>query len=264
MHEYVHFEQDVATGIGHWDFYHRLILRNQVFSDPAIRTSHALSPLPEAIVQSIYRIYAPSLYVDFTDVTRNDELDLITHTLRQESSLDSDVATELAPNFTVQSILELEATCAVYLTILDLKATDAEYQELDALDKLWRPFKMAELYSDPYIFMFQNVARLFDGLDNVKTKINTKIIQFLCSLSLSHPSPIWLQQHAHDMRDYHPGVRLLRMMRRLSSSEAINQDNGAWFGIEEVLRKTDRFEYPTSKDIYLDWICARCRIQPAA
>jgi len=43
------------------------------------------------------------------------------------------------------------------------------------------------------------------------------------------------------------------MMRRLSSSEAINRDKGAWFGVEEVLRKTDRFEYPTSKDVYLDW-----------
>src|ERR1700730_1021736 len=252
LHEYAHFEQDVTSGLGHWDFYFRRLLRNQVFLNAQAQYDSAtkpLRPLPDEKAQWTATMFSPLVRVDFTPQGRLYELKLLSRVLREELAVAPEVAADVAPHLTIQSILELDAVCAVYLTLIDLQRTVENDKELDAVDQFWLPSKMAAPYAGPFNFIFTELANQLAGeIDDTKIRAIVRMIQFLCGLSLAHPSPDWLRRHDQEAEDFHPGVRLMRMLTAPSG----NKSRGLR-GTEDAVRRTPNFEYPMIADIYRDW-----------
>ncbi|RZT17477.1 hypothetical protein EV649_5023 [Kribbella sp. VKM Ac-2569] len=274
LHELIHLQQDVSTGLGAWDHFQTresmpaLVaeLRRHITED---------SPLP-------YRETGEGIVPDDNDARTDDLLRRIhqdTIGFRQlqgsqwntpavsaalERCLGSEFANAAAQgDFTLRQILEGEAACHVTRFIVDAAVEQQTRSELDASTSLWRIDEMPEVYGVALLEVMVAIAN-----EALTTELIVKlydpamlITPWLLDLAQAHPPPRFVERFDADAAMFDPVVRFLVLTKALNKMSGDDYETMIRSIIaddapeaERMLLQSSNFAYPPTHEIYTEWI----------
>ncbi len=259
LHEFVHYQQDVGTGCGHWDELARRSMLSSVLYEARNQSwfPDQPLPLPAAQAQTLADRYASASVFNLYRRRRTHSLELIRAEL-----VDSPAYTEGAEaDLSVDALLELDAVLAVLRVVPSIRSNAAGLAIVRGQRHLWQPLQMGPAYARPYELMIEAFRRLLFGsredLDrsDAENLLNTMeyVVPLLLDIALAHPPPSYFTGDREDDRDhFEPGVRLVRALRALASAED-QQLKEPDADVERLVRLTPAYAYPDVPSIYQAW-----------
>ena len=275
MHETVHYLQDMLTGVGYWDY---LVRRSSLST--LLSSARTLSRVPglsvpyrdqalsvSEIENARNHIVTSSIYIPTARLSTGMRDDLV-------AAIRSVIAAEVPQGeeeaFLVENLLEAEAAAVVCLQILTLKRSKRQQEIGSDNSQLWLPDKMGDPYRSTLEGFFDAINRAMGDEATVQAVINSnppaymrtlcELVAFFLDLACAHPSPRLLAKLGLLKSDFHPGIKFLRLVRRLhelsdeSTRDFFDAFNKSAYGVmEELLFKNGSFGYLPSRDIYEDW-----------
>jgi len=251
LHELCHCLQDLTTGLGMSDLFSRMAMLPQVLiagrdASYGQEWQNRFAALGDQ--------YEQRSFVNTTGWGTGRELRLLQ---RKLGGLANDVSL-----FTAVSVLEVEAELSANISIVHLKGSAAQ------LDIARRNAGVYSPMDSPYA---ATIMELLAVLLPAGTPTREMILQalevldrvgpVLLDLALAVPPPTFLEERSLDADDFHPGVRLARMldayhgMGPLSAAEreAAGDARTLYPLLEDRCRKTPQYDYPRVKEIYAAW-----------
>ncbi|GAA0984735.1 hypothetical protein GCM10009555_059010 [Acrocarpospora macrocephala] len=274
MHEIVHYQQDLGTGVGHWDDNVRrrhipdclLSLRVPV-SRTDLAFPFARHDEDEATNGDLE--YAWFVYEDFLleklIFLHNSDVPASRHQ-KIAAILALELGVEVQPEqyefLLPESILEGEAAATVYGTILASQATAEARELIYAHSGMWDIFEMnpAPVYQATMQAFVGGYPDLPDDPD-WQPRSAFDLFTFLIDLSCAHPCPEWFEKHGVDRTNFEPGVKFFRLARALAGLDltgrraiehAFSSDDLE--AAEDVLLERISFDYPKAREIYAGWV----------
>jgi len=277
QHELVHYLQDLATGIGHWDEFTRqasipgilggaadvrALAKGPRSVDAAWRAVTAAGRNPKIKAESMAERlrYVPSSSLSSERVAE------LTQALARHVSIDADPTAYQA--FLPEALLEGEAMATVAMTVLDVDLGAAEQEVLVDNVSLWHPDYLSDRYSASWNF-FVNLYIEETGGDVTVQKsrfgnvdkwliMGMTLFTFMIDLACAHPSARLLGEEK--LIEYEPGlkfVRLCQALRRLNGHDTLEFYKALldeeFLRAEELLNSTCDYSYPNTRAVYADW-----------
>lgn len=261
LHEAVHYQQDMTTGVGHWDYVKResvldpllACARDASRSDDPARKGRAM-----LAAQQLYEPMALTTVVTEPPGPRQRRL----HEALAAANNGKAIA-DISP-FTVPFLLEAEAVATVYIQLARMPASDEQNRIAQRHNTLFLPSAMPEAYRDT-IFLYLGAM-----LDHLKIDAREmlknlpaylRFLLFFIDVALAYPPPRVLDTLPEkERRSYEPGVRLIALFHAFAAlddrgTSRFLEPAGAmqWNAAEEVLLARSRYPYLPSARIYEEW-----------
>lgn len=258
LHEFVHYIQDVSTGVGHWDY---LVRREEVPKALTAGRNASRHLVDRAISAEIARqssvMRGRLLFLPARDVPAARLARAVT---RMESLHPGiHVSADEATDFSLESMLEAEAALTTLSEVFALKMTDAQLDTLKSNSSAVDLRSMGRAYYGP----FDNFVALLElsghrGVDALHAV--SPVLSLFVDVACAHPSPQLLRRRGLDPTDCEPGVKLARLMRAMHEADArTGEEMSRWFKTfddskaEQALLRMCPVPYPTSCEVYEDW-----------
>jgi hypothetical protein len=256
LHESVHYQQDICTGIGHWDHIARARYRRgalTAFRDSTFFGESGFESGRQANQQlglsSVFNSYA--LRATAALATLDAALGDVPDYDNQSNHL-----------FTVPRLFELDAVLGTWSSLRQLKTSDVGAEIANAFSYLYSPFRMPPDYKETFEFFLYPFLKMFGITDDAGNQDTDGVIdKFLFSMPLfldiafAYPPPTYFEQHPGTQAHFEPGVRLIRIFRQSQiaplTSTAKDASHLDW--LDEGTRHTGAFDYPAVCDIYNAW-----------
>lgn len=265
LHEFVHYAQDLDTGVGHWDDYlRRRWLPECVVNLRGPGSSSTALPFPQSHPDEDLNgdlSYARGLYGGLISDQQLFRRDRTMPAARAEAiarivneDLGTDYGADETANLWPEALFEGEAAATVYSLLLKGKVESDRRELLTDISDLWDFFKLPGVYQSS----FQLYMSAFDGIpDDPEWLPETAFDWFstLVDIACAYPSPASFQRHRDvDRAQFEPGIKFLRMVRALAErgrevEQAIEEPET----LERILLDTMSFRYPTAREVYADW-----------
>jgi len=204
VHEYRHFQQDYATGVGNWDF---LAQSNQALSRLGLakimaRGDAALEKLDPDIAKMRDPSERPLLF-------RKPEDEL--KTILQNSSNQSTSLKEVAELLTVGRILELDAVLFTEDIVTETRCSKKARENIRLIRNYFSILKLPDFYSESYLMAMRTLESRVTFPDFDTNVYNTYLlaIRITICLSLAFPPPSYFEKNGTSPDKYHPGVRFI-------------------------------------------------------
>ena len=249
LHEYRHYQQDLQTGVGHWDYVARTrqIIKTLSLAKQTSEDGTARKPLDVGLSHYVQGESACLLHRPEVD-----EISLIQAALaKSEPNAD-----QLAPLLTTRRLLEADAVLYVYTLINRSKAGEATVAALKAVAPLYEFYTMPPQYSDTLLMALRSfLARVIENIDD-RTKLRNFLhhTRALLAMCLAHPDPDTLARLGHDSKDYLPGVRFSRLLQAcIKQMLALDENPLSLREFEGNLLAKTGFPYPRYFDCETGW-----------
>jgi hypothetical protein len=275
LHEFIHLQQDVATGLGAWD---HLTTRHCILE--AVNLARWLvfrtddPPYRRLIAERLTNLGGPALE-RMVEVLRAIEDDSVALRQLGGGRWDTDAARAalerwegVSPDqplddYSLRFLLEGEAASVVYDQVRGSLASDESWAELERYKTLWRMPTMQDVYRRTFgdvTLAFVNgtptpevFAAVFDQM--------VLFTRWLIDITQSYPPPSMIATYGADSVMFDPVVRyavLLRSLNRLSQDASDDVTRALVAGdvwtAESVLLGACPFPYPSSLEIYRAWL----------
>lgn len=249
VHELTHCLQEVTTGLGMWDLLAREDMVSRVL-EKARDASYGMDSQPS--VEALGREYRGRSIVNTIGWGDDQEVPLLQRKL-------AGLVTGDVSHFKVVDLLEADATLSAYQTIRSMKAGVAQLEIRRRNQDVFSPHR------SPHAKTYSDIAWSFapeTEEDPVKVQRVFEVLgPILMDLSFAVPPPAYLVSHGLDRDDFHPGVRLVRMLAALHRSGAGAEEMGdivkdsrrLYSFMEEECRVTPHMTYPPVAEIYQAW-----------
>ncbi|HEY3703750.1 MAG TPA: hypothetical protein VGL22_01740 [Terracidiphilus sp.] len=256
LHESVHYQQDICTGVGHWDHLARARYRKD-----ALTAFREFSFFGESGMkseqQARQRLVSDSIFNSYPlrDLQARATLDAALGNLPAYEK-------EFNQVFTIPRLFELEAVIATWSSLAQLKTSETGAQIADAFSYLYSPSQMPPDYLETYQY-FNHAFLLIFGLteESSRDEIGRVLDAFylnmplLLDIAFAYPPPTYFEQHPDTRADFEPGVRLVRICRELQiaplTSKAEEVSVLDW--LDESTRHTPQYDYPAVAETYQAW-----------
>ncbi len=270
LHELVHYLQDVATGVGHWDDYTRRNHLGSLFRWAVTMSELGYghgdlneSGLSSAVRSDQNRLIENLLFVP----TERTPADLLLRLSRALANAND--GQPLPPNeiraLTLESILEGEAVATVFVQIAALKGSVERMGIVHENTDLLVPTTPDGKYTGSIGTVNAIFMHMFGGRPEPEQtggwlRMILSFAAYLFDLALAHPSPKHLERLEASRDDYLPGVKLLRLLRAIASMDesafssfCSNVLAGKNRDAEILLLSECSYRYPETRDIYEGW-----------
>jgi hypothetical protein len=250
LHEYRHYQQDLQTGVGHWDYVARTeqIIRTLSLAKTTSADGDIRQPIDEGLSG-----YIQSQSACLVQRPEKEEILLIRAALAETEPN----ADQLAPILTTRRVIEADAVLYVYMLIMQSRADEATASALKGLTQLYQFFTMPDLYSDTLMMALRSFTTLvIEDIDNA-TKLQNLLrhTKALLAMCLAHPDPDTLISLGHDAKDYLPGVRFARLLQgSIKQMQALDEAPQSSHQFEAGLLAKTGFPYPSYFDCEVGWI----------
>jgi hypothetical protein len=278
LHELVHLQQDLATGLGAWDHvvdreaYPRLVNQSRwfIFDDTQ-------PPYREVVEKGLDDLGSSA----FTNQVRGDLEAIRNRTvgLRQLTGGEwatPDVQAALQRRLSVgvedvgprslRTMFEGEAAGITYLQIADSRFDDAGLEWIEQHRNLWHVVKMGGDYLRPVIDVatawlnhqpsVNEIEEIFEGITGF-----ISLAAWVVDLASAYPPPSLLEEWPGDPAEFDPVLRYLLILRALNELDADRGERllravvgGDWGGAEAIFRDGSSLPYPASAQIYERWL----------
>jgi hypothetical protein len=258
-HETAHYQQDLTTGVGHWDYLERKKFRNELLG--AFRDYSWLKQesILEQAKQRIRDLAAASLFNAYNQRAARALADIKSAMEQFEN-----YASGQEGWFTLPRVFELDAIVNVWRSVNALRLTEKGEAIRSRLEAAYNPFHMPSDYSETFTELLGAYLRVL-GLTEASSREEVLrasdsfklLIPMWIDISLAYPPPDYFATHPDSHIHFEPGTRLLRMFRHLQKLEtmpslASNVDQLVW--VDELSRHTAEYDYPSLEDVYSQWI----------
>lgn len=277
LHELTHLQQDVSTGLGAWDHLQtRESIPALVVESRAFIGKYSRPPYRQAIEDG----------VGTSDGAQRAHIEGLLRQIREESigfrylaggqwctpAAKSALARWVGDDFaaaaeqgeySLRQVLEGEAACTVSRIITNASAAPETHAELDKYESLWRVHRMPDVYGDALIEVMTAIANeTITGTSFNKVYEPAMLITpWLLDLAQGHPGARFAQAFGADAVMFDPVVRFLVLIKALNKMPGDDYVTmvgliveGELQGAERILLQSSNFSYPSSQDIYTDWI----------
>jgi len=280
LHELTHLLQDVATGVGNWDYLVRqqyipklLAKIWQLSWEPRLKPPYDVGAFDGTPFQAVREevedlrqqmlgelICLPSPLLP--EPRRTAIAEAIMAGISNPSAISSSELGEAIAMLEPESLLENEAMASVFYILYAMDYSDEDWRLLRSIDILWDGNRMPVNYR----LLFQNFFTVLGdppedpGSLHRFALLGALLFNFVSDIAMAYPSPGWLERSGQSRSAYEPGIRfrcLMRALREMDSAhvgpflEAAQSD--APGEAEALLLMTCDYPYPASRDIYADW-----------
>jgi hypothetical protein len=259
-HEFVHFRQDVSTGLGHWDMLAREHYIRAVQEKARLASWCSRLPIDSATRDKLIDEFGRASLVNAYGARSQQALASIRAELQVGGA-------ELAPGtesiFDIVSLLELDAVLSVQDSVSNLYVTPEADALCSANEHVWKPAVMTSAYRLPYeqiVHAVAKLARLDDAepMEKVVERVADIIPvlgPMLLDIAFAHPAPDYFTgARVHDRPHFEPGVRLIRVLRTLhSTNEMFTPGDDITVFIERLQRSAAEYQYPSMRSTYETW-----------
>lgn len=257
-HEFVHYQQDLGTGCGHWDHLARRAFMASVIGKACVASWLASLPLDRQTTNALVDDYANASLFNAYSQREGKALALIRKEIRAGSGSFLPGSDAI---YGIDSLFELDAVLSVKSSMSMMSGSREANEITNAHGSVWDPVIMAPEYRKPYEQMLL-AFRTFLGLDgkDVTRDDVQRIRDFthslgpvLLDIAFAHPPPDYFTGDRQDDRPhFEPGVRLIRILRRLQT--ATERHEGDLPEVIEILSRTSpQYAYPSVRAIYEAW-----------
>lgn len=262
MHEFVHFGQDLFTGIGCWDYLVQEKYLPMVLGEARFLTHVRSNTVPFVRPEDVENYYEELVYVPTHKLSPRRRQELLDAVGRLPDFQFQDVDDSL-PCF-VENLLESEAAITVLYQYLRLEQMVSDEGEQIAKQNhaLYFPGEMPDQYWSQFQFFIEAL-----NLDLEQARDNDHLFEsycwmfiLVCDLACAHPSPRLLEAKGQARIEYEPGmkfIRLVRAMNRLSQQEGVEfgkaLDRDDFAAMENILLGKCDYPYLTAQEVYQDW-----------
>jgi len=257
-HEVVHYLQDLTTGVGHWDYVQRQHATERALTDLRARTwgldphytldaavaAQQLQEFAEASVRNVYPLRQPLAQAML--------LDALSKYPQYQPGEEQD--------YDLALLLELDAVVSVYCGLSELKLTPTQATIRENNRQMWWPLKMGPAYQRPFTALLHAFALMMNGGAKLDAKAIDKALTVGCSLipvlldiAFSYPPPAYFADRPSDRPHFEPGLRLVRMLRRLQEAGVGEAVQAKTKSLDDALRQTSEYTYPSVVDVYTEW-----------
>jgi hypothetical protein len=252
FHELSHCIQDMCTGVGFSDWYTRHRLLHDVLyqgrnASWGLDSSTALDALRDR--------YRSESFVNASGWGKDTEIGLLREKLKG-------VVTDGSEGlFRCTTLLELDATLATSRAIHGLFMSDTQRELVGQHHNLF------SVMTSPYLQTYLTLVKTFGLSESTPPDAATRILEntevigpMLLDIAFAVPPPEYMRARGLDPHDFHPGVRLVRMLSTMSEQDDQNVPAAGsehmqyyrWFN--ETCRKTRWCHYPPVEEIFQAWI----------
>jgi hypothetical protein len=258
VHEYRHFQQDLMTGFGNWDYVARLNAVIERFSLCKYTSGDGSISDGAEYIRDFYDMNSERVTLS-RPIAK--EIEVIGEVLER----DFHVSRELASLFTTRRILEMDAVLYTSGTIKSLKMSKLANETLLNMGEIYEFVEMPPLYAETITFCLSQLHNTVIDDEPPQKRIQSFLfsLRVILNLSLMHPSPDLLDQRGHTWQDYLPGVRLVRLLRATAD---LMKDSAAIAGTPEDFDRDlcarTGFPYPTYKESLYSWDSQLATLSP--
>lgn len=258
LHETAHYQQDISTGIGHWDY-----ITRKKFRDQALDSYRSFTWIrgPEFLAEgrahlsalgksSVFNVY-PQRADDASQSIRSTFQDLDNYNQGEELL------------WTVPRLLELDAVMSAWASVKSLGMSEEAKLISKAFENIFNPFKMPEEYSETFLACLRAFVSM-NGLDAESSRDNLgevldffqMVLPIFLDISMAYPPPSYFGADEAKRSHFEPGIRLVRIVRQAQRAEKFMADgeNDILAAVDEATRHTEEFEYPPVGQVYTDWV----------
>jgi hypothetical protein len=262
MHEFVHFAQDLFTGIGCWDYLVQQKYLPRVLGDARSRSSEQPNRVPFARTEDVENYYEEIVYVPTKKLSARRRQKLLDAIGRLPDFQLRNVD-DLLPCF-AENLLESEAAVTVLYQYFNLEQMVSEDGEQIAKQNraLYFPGYMPEQYWSQFSFFLEALDLDLENARHNEDMFASYCWMFIlvCDLACAHPSPRLLQAKGQDRIEYEPGIKFIRLVRAMNRlSEVEGKDFAAASqrkdlpAMEKILLDQCDYPYLTGQEVYEDW-----------
>jgi hypothetical protein len=275
LHELIHLEQDLSTGLGAWDHletrwaYPRLVHEARwfvtKFTDPPydqaveVGLVEASPGLHDAFSRDLEAIRARTVALRLLAGGQWATEPVRASLLQWE---DLTITDELAAAYGLRQILEGEAACEVDQQVRASRGTEETLAEVERYRDRWNVLRMPDEYRGPIrdVIEASTNGGSTEGV-GASFPAYLALTCWLLDLVQSYPPPSVQETFADESAMFDPVARYLAMVRALnripqepftSMIEALSENDRD--GAEAALLEWCRFPYPSSRSIYEAWI----------
>ena len=275
LHELVHLQQDLATGLGAWDHlvdrvaYPRIVNQSRWFI-----WKHTQPPYRAAVEQALNELGAS----EFTDQVRSD-LDAVrqqTVGRRQlmggawdtppvkaafQRILGNRVKLRTAPSLRI--MFEGEAAALTLLHIAGSRFDEVGLEWLGESAVFWNIVQMSDEYQTALFDVAEAWLNHPVSPDDIADGLTSflSLVAWVVDLASAYPPPSLLEEWQGDAAEFDPVFRYLRILEALN---ALDEDRGQrllvavvgghWGDGEAILRQNSELPYPSSALVYERWL----------
>ena len=279
LHELIHLQQDVATGLGAWDHLQtRESIPELVAEARWYITKYSQPPYHRAVEDGLIE----------SDGERSARTEGLLRQVRQETigfrhleggqwhtpaakaALERWVGNDFAEaaaqgGYSLRQVLEGEGACHV-TSFIDAAAVDRQTRaELDANRSLWRIEEMPEVYGEALLEVMVAIAN-----ETLSAELIVKLYEpamlitpWLLDLAQAHPPGRFVEAFGADAVMFDPVVRFLVLCKALNKMPGDDYVTMIQSIVADDVREAERiliqscnFPYPSSQEIYTEWIAA--------
>lgn len=277
LHEFIHLQQDIATGIGAWDH---------------LKTTHEMPALIDAARWAVGKDAEPPYrqYIEATlavvstsnfsrqmrDLLRRvEEQTVVFRNLKAGQGFSPAARAALqrfegiAPEafdtdpieFSMRHILETEAACRVDDLIRSSRVSDTSRDELGRYGSLWSIERMPDVYHRPFFDVYRAVSNGDDTAFSAQAHtVMMRLTPWVLDLVQSYPPPQIIESLGDDAVMFDPVVRYiaaLRSLNRMTGEDFVQMMSALvewdYHAAEDILLKWCSYPYLASRDIYESW-----------
>lgn len=275
LHELVHLQQDLATGLGAWDHvvdreaYPRLVNQSRWFIFDGTQP-----PYRQVVEQGLDDLGSSA----FTDQVREDLNAIRNRTVGLRQLTGGEWATpqvqaalrrclglgveDVGPR-SLRTMFEGEAAGITYLQIAHSRFDDAGLEWIEQHRNLWHVVKMGGDYLEPVIDVatvwlnhHPSANEIFDSITSF-----VSLAAWVVDLASAYPPPSLLEEWPGDPAEFDPVLRYLLILKALNKLDADRGERlleavvgGDWGGAETIFRDGSSLPYPSSAQIYERWL----------
>jgi hypothetical protein len=273
MHELVHCQQDLSTGLGAWDAlttrhaYDRLVYQARWFVH-----RYTAPPYSPQIVQQLAgmppRGFSGQMQADIDLIENRSVARPLLAGRHWWSEAESsgllkelDIRLDGVDEFSLRSMFEAEAACVVWTALNNARYDEDSVEWLDDHRSLWSIAELDDVYTGPLQLVAMAIA---NGQVSVKAFIEqlpvlSILIPFMTDLACSYPPPTMIPNFPQPSM-FNPVLRFVLMTRALNMmSQGAYQEfvmalwQGEWSTAETLLAKWIPLRYPSSTMTYSEW-----------
>jgi hypothetical protein len=277
LHELIHLQQDLSTGLGAWDH----VVTRVPYLRLAGQSRWVVWPTDQPPYTSCVQRHLDELGCSpFVDQMREDLAAVRSGTigLRQlggadwatpnvrvflEGRVGQAISDDDIADLSLRRMLESEAACLTYTAVQKTRHSDDAQEWLTEHAELWMLPHMGE----DYLGLTLMVGRALDGTEvTADTLWNwlatvASLVPWVVDLACAYPTPAHLKDDGLSVMAFEPVVRFSEIMRglhRLDSSQveriAEGVLGGNWLDAERALAASADLRYPLSSEIYGRWL----------
>jgi hypothetical protein len=220
LHELVHYQQDLTTGVGHWDYVQRKSANRWLLS--VARTASRIRGLPKSLFTNsdhaknfFLDAFNKSLFNEWPSQREREQADL-----REVISKNPAYHPDAADYISMETILETEAILSVFSYISTLPLSPEQTSTADNNSSIYvpplMPLKYRRLFNSIHNSMTDKLALdtdedfsiFVDAHPNTLTALYDFYLWIVDSC-LAYPPPSYFDRTGDDPLMFHPGIKLL-------------------------------------------------------